>query len=570
MIYDPINILWIEDNPLQNALYGSQINERSQSKLLDESFDYARIPAVYFNDENRDLYKYFSLKVLQHPEEIREYISACLEVEDKKGAQALGNTSGAVPEIIAFDYQMSNGIDLKSAIKKGAIIPYKPDFKPIRENLNPIYEIYKMHDDLFKDKLPFFENDSNLNYKSEDFIRKVNGKLSVKDDSENKENKNNLEANENSTVNSGVLEEIIKKDIGELEHDQLGLFAGVVVSRLFKEHSCVAIPSTWNFSDLSRMHISSKFFEWINGYDLGDIFNSNIRGQKEWDKIIPYGVGRLRIRIEKQVETGKIIPNYEQLIELSKANTVGGVFSFISVYGERNLPLDGLFIDIPEEARKRIIKNWANDKLLANLPLENEVIAKAKEVGDELWEIYKNEFGERIDLAEYCYRKDELGDPEQKEFNRLKEEFSENGRLGKELSILELLPDYNKNIPTLRLATLYVVAQGIIAMNSCIKFSLPKEIYSDFDEYEYFNMLFPKILYNNYDFLLPMHVDGDTERGNMIANNGARTLQRNLFKNQNLKNVQWYEFDKWIQEGEKQVLRMMLYQNKKHFPNWLQ
>lgn len=566
MKYDPINILWIEDNPLQNALYGKQINERSQSDLLDQSFNNDRIPAVFFNDENRELHKFFSLKLLQHPEEIREYVSACLEVEDKKGAKALGNTMGAIPEIIVFDYKLLDGIDLEGAIEKEAIVPYISDMKPIREILNPTFEIYKNHQDIFQNRMPYFEDSDNHSYHLTDFIKRINGKIFTSNDiAKNAEDDSKVE--ENSATNSEILEEILKKDESELVNDQLGLFAGVVISRLFKEHSSIAIPATFNHPDISRMHISSKFFEWINGYDLGDMFGSNFRGEKDWDKIIPHGIEKLRIRIEQQVKSGKVIPNYEQLVHLSSSpNIKEGIFSFTSIYGDRHLPLQGLFIGVPEEIKIEKIKDWANN-LIKNLPKNNADIDKATQVSETLWNTYIEHFEERILLSDYTLREDSLNDGERNAFEDIKKLFCDRTdkiKKSKEVSIDSLFSSKDK-IATKRLAVLLTVAKAWIQLEKCKKNALPKEEYAQIDKEDYIYMLFP--LTNTIDnLLLPMHKDKAKNFGKF-----DKSMPKNLSLPESLvitKN--WYLFNEWILPGERRLINSVYFKEKEFLPNWLQ
>jgi hypothetical protein len=62
-----------------------------------------------------------------------------------------------------------------------------------------------------------------------------------------------------------------------------------------------------------------------------------------------YTLPILKERIEKQIQSGKIIPSYSQLIELSEGVfSEESIISFTSVYGEKSLPLAGLLIDDSE------------------------------------------------------------------------------------------------------------------------------------------------------------------------------------------------------------------------------
>lgn len=369
-----INILWIEDNPNSNGLLFRDLQKRFPNENLGTLPDNYLVPAIYFSDPLTDYYKYFTLNILQHPEEIKDYISLCLEIEDTKGALALGKVPTVIPEIIPFDYKLFENIKINQ--DKGNV-RYSSQTKKLREFYNPNIKILKFYSDSFSDYQGSLENEK---YNEIDFLEKIN--------------------RSNSTEGSELW---LEKDEDELKDDEMGLYSGVILTKQFRNHICVGIPVTANKADISLLGAHAKYFEWLNAYDLGTMFTRESKGSKDWKIIITEAVKQLRERIKIQLKSNKIQINISQLIILSESKQLtelksdnDRIFSFESIYGERSLPLDGLFIDktIGDE-REEAISNWANDLisiLLSNLGGNNkiDIYQRAIDGVEELWRSIEN------------------------------------------------------------------------------------------------------------------------------------------------------------------------------------
>lgn len=401
--FTPITILLIEDNPAQEGIKSKDLKSRGiDIEDLDDNID---VPGINFKkDENKKLHNLFTLKVLQHPEEIKEFISNCLEKEDKEGFVALGSIAGVVPEIVEFDYKLSNNIQInREKGKQNEVlshIKYWAVYKKLREHYNPNF--------LFKSE-QHLEKKENENYTEKDFIERINKK-------------------ENATGD----EAWYKKDEQELKNDELGLYAGVEIARIFRNHVCIGIPATSNFNVRERLHAFGKFYEWINEYDLGTMFSREERGNKDWDSVIAAAVKQLRLRIETQILSNKITPNLSQLLEYADGQipieSDQRIFTFQSAYGVRHLPLDGLFIDVEQDGRDEAIKKWVNE-LLENF--KTDAYKTAKDASTKLIEAYQAipVIKNRIRLSELAVKlcnNEILTDDENKELTRLKTEFGIN------------------------------------------------------------------------------------------------------------------------------------------------
>lgn len=396
--FTPITILLIEDNPAQEGFKAKDLKSRGINiGLLDDNID---VPGICFiKEDSKELHSLFVLKVLQHPEEIKEYIANCLEKEDKEGSVALGKIEGIIPEIVEFDYKLSDNFQINSENKN---IKYWSSFKQLREYYNPNF--------LFGGVL-HLEKKENQNYTVKDFIERLNPQ------------KNGVTGNE----------DWYKKDVADLTNrdDELGLYAGVEITRLFRDHVCIGIPATFNFNLRERLHAFGKFYEWINEYDLGTMFSREERGSKDWDSVISAAVKQLRTRIEIQLLSNKILLNLSQLLEYAETiptKQEDRIFTFQSAYGERHLPLDGLFIDVEKNEREASIKKWIST-LLNNF--KTEAYKTSKDASTKLVEAYQAipVIKNRIRLSELAVKlcnSETLDCTEKNEIEKLKAEFGIN------------------------------------------------------------------------------------------------------------------------------------------------
>ena len=297
-----ITILWVEDNPTSDGINFSELKARESFFFHNTDIeDNLKVPGIKLEDTVNgeilgnsypnglsEYHKYFNLKILQHPEEIKEYTSICSAVEDLISPHNLGLVDGAVPEIIAFDYKLIEGVQINSE----TAIKYKSDYKPLREFYNPNFAIIEKYGKSIAKQNPYFENI--LKYTKKTFILSINDKTDDID-----------------------FEKWGEKDEREFSDDEIGLYAGVLLTKQFRNHVCIGIPVTANKSEKYLLNGHAKFYEWLNEYDLGTAFTRRSKGIKNWKVIICESVKQLRDRIKTQVASGKIQPDLTKLIKLS-------------------------------------------------------------------------------------------------------------------------------------------------------------------------------------------------------------------------------------------------------------
>lgn len=332
---------------------------------------------------------YFELKWLRNYKDVYRYKKMCQQVEDTFSPNELGSINGVVPEIVLFDYALT-GHENKS------ILDNKND-KNIIEKIIP-------------------------NRKLASFLKKKG--------IEKIEDPKPFELN-------------VKEIKPDLNNDNLGCIGGIIVVSQFRNHPCIGIATTRkNSEDIKGQE--AQFLEILN--EEPEQFNFDIRGDitnLNWKKLLSESVDLLRDRIKVLTKSGKVIPDPNQLIDLSNGNLTSRVLSLESDYGFRDLPLDGLFIDkkveeytpetdeeLPRDINSfRDYKIWNFSKKLLNLVDPEEHFPEAKKTSKVLLNAYKSdEVNKRINLSLLLVKhfKNEISSDEKELLKDLKEHFGIN------------------------------------------------------------------------------------------------------------------------------------------------
>jgi hypothetical protein len=276
-----INVLLIDDNPENYALtINNAYREGGITKLYNVEPENSKIPVLFFDGERKGYEKFFSLKFLQAPIEIKEFISFSLEIEDKYTSRTLGNI-GTVPEIVIFDYHLRQSMDKYP-------LSTVPANKELLRLLNPNYALVD------------FLNSQDDNHENHHLTREINPSYS----------------DSNEFVKNGY-------DNFNSYNDNFGLFAGVEIMRMFRTHPCIGIPATFKGKD--DLHPDAYFFEWINDYDLGTMFNRAKRKLKDRTEIIAKSVEQMQKRIKFLILSNKITLDLNEVLRFQEG-LIGGDF----------------------------------------------------------------------------------------------------------------------------------------------------------------------------------------------------------------------------------------------------
>lgn len=510
-----ITIFWIEDNPIQTN--NDEINGKEYPKFLHKNF--------------------FSYCIFQHPKQVEEYLSMVNKLNGTTASLA-EECHRALPDIIVFDYQLAQAISGSNAGLKYT----DNDHYEYLKSTSASHQLKKTFNDLFEKETLFLDTDDVRNelYKADKFKAEINA------------------------------EEI-------LSDDEFGLYCGISIVREFKEYITVGVPATINKVDKKRtMSYNSLFYEWINSYDLKGAIERPAKREemKDWSKILEFSANLLRTRIATQIQTGKATPDYSQLNALAEGNIPDErIFSFETIYGKRDLPLDGLFIDITDKTEQNTkITEWTNG-ILNKLPLTNTVIKKSNETATTLWNTYLNEFEDRIVLSDYSSRKERLNAAETAYLKEVKTRLVVNpttGLIADERSIQTLLNKEDSSI--IRLTTLITISQAAIELEKQRVESGFNEKYPPLTADEYFNILYPKAnlgTKKSQTILLPMNFSS-TEEKDSAMDSAKKWLMRGLATDDcKVKQGDVFQFESWILKGEKEILKSLFYKDSKYFPQWL-
>jgi hypothetical protein len=505
-----LTVFWIEDNPIQFNVE-RKIGKQYPKFLHEEFITYC---------------------LFQHPKQVEEYLSMVSAIKNTTHALA-EKCQNALPDIVAFDYKMADAFKNN----QNALSYYDKDHNVYLQSKSASHKLLEKFSEQFKNQILFLDREDvkALEYGGDKFK-----------------------------------EEIKTAEI-QLD-DEFGLYCGITIVREFKEYITVGVPATINKADKSgTMNYNSLFYEWINSYDLkGAIDRSaNVNEMKDWSKILDFSADLLRKRIVAQIQTGKATPDYSQLNFLAEGNVPEErIFSFETIYGKRDLPLDGLFLDVTDQTERiSKIKEWANG-ILNKLPLTNAVIEKSNETATTLWNTYLNEFEDRIVLSDYSSRNGSLNKNEEAYLEEVKSSLgvnSERGLIANECSIKTLLQsEKDKNIK--RLTFLVTVTNATIELEKQRLESNFNEKYTALTTYEYVNILFPKVNFKN-SLLLPMNVsdkDKHTESERKWLSDNLTIDKRNKITVGDI-----FQIEKWMLKGEKEILKSLFYKDSRYFPQWL-
>jgi hypothetical protein len=508
--------LELQPNQLEKTIpsieeYESEKREISNDSVLKPSSVTVEIEKIQFAE-------YFELKWLRNSDDIQLYRKLCQNVEEEFSSTRLGEVDGFVPEVVLFDYALTGHED-KS-------FPNETDDMEILQRSVPTYNLKKMLSE---------NGETNLDFTIE-------------------------------PLDLSVFE--IEKG---LNSDNIGCVGGILTVSYFRNHPCIGIATTRK----SDEHLKGQEAKFVEGLvKEPHQFDFTLRGNIEnlnWEILLKRAADNLRKRITILVQSSKITPSLSQLMELASGVIVNRTFSFNSIYGERVLPLDGLFIDEPESIRDEKIKTWAAE-LLEKMPLINSVIKKSIDLSTQLWNAYLNCFEDRMVLSDYTYRLAELNSDEKKYLIEVKKSLDVDATTGLipdklECSVKSFL-NGEKDIDVKRLVVLITVTNAAIELEKQRTESGMSGKYAPLSNWEYFNILFPKVNLKE-KLLLPMHYKSETDKSS-ITEADRKWLFRNLTTKENkVTEANLFLFADWINRGEKEVLKSIFYYESKYFPEWL-
>jgi hypothetical protein len=169
-----------------------------------------------------------------------------------------------------------------------------------------------------------------------------------------------------------------------------GLLIALFYGTLTYRHPAAIVPMTRYNELLPQVETLHALVEPFLGVDFQYIGLQD----RQWANILKEGVKHLRKRIEKLYESGEITLSPSDLMALAE-DADHGVLNMRSRHAvqqltiHRRLPIQGLFIDIPEKQRASAIHKWAEE--LMKVMVKGEELKQAQELADDVWKAYKDD-----------------------------------------------------------------------------------------------------------------------------------------------------------------------------------
>lgn len=379
--FNKISVLLIEDNPTQiGGFEGSVFKDEKGNNIFAKYLNSVIIPSINLNTYHTDLSHQFSLKVLQHPVEVKEFVQLTRDAENEIGINGIGSIPGLLPEIIVFDYLLWQNVQTnRTQDNKGSRtfnILYNDNSKPIRQFLNPNFILL---DNLKYPTIKRLQLEEEGEYSEEEFILSLN------------------KVHDLDSINADT----INNDRNELHSDDMGLFCGISTWQLFRNHISVPIPATHNKDQVQKLKAHSKFYEWLFEYEIGHVTQEKFRSEKTWAEIIPKSVERLRKRIFSMASQFRISFDLENILNLATGAHIEELkkpensqdplkagFIFTTPYGKRCFHLAALFLETKDEnERNDKIKEYANS-ILQQFGIDDNSYMRVKDSYERIWETF--------------------------------------------------------------------------------------------------------------------------------------------------------------------------------------
>jgi len=220
------------------------------------------------------------------------------------------------------------------------------------------------------------------------------------------------------------------------DKDNMGCFAGCLISTLFWDHPCSAVAHTRKGDD-KTLKTEAAFFEWFMEVDTYKTFETKGKPELSWGWLLERGVASLRRRIEELVRGRIVHLGFSDLLKMLDGELPASL-EIRSRYGKRHLPTEALFLDVDAETTQEAARAWAIgilDSLFSdfNAPEKpsddlgaestNPSLAEFQQgmsLADHLWAGYHSDLVEkRFRLSELCGRLDQLDASERRELDEL-------------------------------------------------------------------------------------------------------------------------------------------------------
>jgi len=244
-----------------------------------------------------------------------------------------------------------------------------------------------------------------------------------------------------------------------------GLLISLFYGTLTYRHPSAIVPMTRYLSEMpyevETLHALVEPF-------LGVDFQYIGLEDRKWVSIAKEGVKHLRRRIEKLYEAGDIVVSPSDLMMLTESAR-HAVLTVRSPFATRRMPVQGLFVDVPEAERDKKIQDWAKS-LLALVGCED--LTQAQELAAMVWGAYNNNqlIEDRKNLSLLYASRADGKDVDEAELERLNQLFGVEGKKCKANCVDITSGDYSDRVR--RWAALLVILnllKRLIQIKNCVE-----------------------------------------------------------------------------------------------------
>lgn len=538
--FDKIHVTLIEDNPLQ----------------FDELF--STEGKIKLTKHGKSVADNFEVKLFQHPVEVKEFIENYTLLLDRFTWEEIGLMEGVVPEVIVFDYKLSENLTIDENIGS---IHYNKNTEQLRKKINPNYLIQsKLQSRGIKRDLLLDTVDV---YSKEMFIDNINGLLHELSEEGKKDVKNN--------------------DIDQLNDDELGLYCGIAIWKMFNDYPAVCIPATHNKEKIEKLNTHSKFYEWLYAHEFSEMFLDTNRRDKTWDKILPKAMKHFRNRLLDLAKRGKLSFDLENLLKISSITDSEKLdeepLKVSTLFGTKKYHLGALFIDCEEDELLDKIKQFVEEDILKGvLDISDfDSFNNIKRNFIDIWDFYKEKF-ETVAFLSSLYTENKTSGLNPKKESILKKLLSEFTLNRKGNNHLQPVSAFEVNLSTSEKRLLFYC----LCINAVLQFNLNKNVYriaKNKSHYVNFEILsdedFSYIaspLYSEYTsdpYCLEMHIDAVTSPNNRLyrTNQGLKKLNIEYNGETELNDKIWLAIVSSIKPSEKHFVRYYFHNTIEKYKN---
>ncbi len=181
----------------------------------------------------------------------------------------------------------------------------------------------------------------------------------------------------------------------DYQHDHMGALAGLAIYDRFSSRYPVSLVAHTAMTKKNVANTPTAFLEYLHERDAGETFKNKGNKANSWKRLIHEGVRTYRKRAVELALNDCVSFALDGLLTLADENArLPQTIRIKSAFGEKELPLNGLFVDYENVVeRRQAAREWAKEilqglcRVQPNGLTENQLV-QARQISCELFERY--------------------------------------------------------------------------------------------------------------------------------------------------------------------------------------